>query len=99
MRMSGATLPPGPARAMRAENGSHRFGSLAYLAAYDVHRARVFGRCEPSTGIKPFTAVIDQVRKTKPFASASRVFWITDNGASHRNWADAARTHGERAFI
>ena len=54
-------LPPGPRRAMRAESEYRRYGTLAYLAAYDVHRARVFGRCEPSTGIKPFTALADQV--------------------------------------
>jgi transposase-like protein len=84
-------LPPGPGRAMRAENEYHRFGTLAYLAAYDVHRARVYGRCEPSTGIKPFTALVDQVMRTEPYASASRVFWVVDSGASHRNWAAAAR--------
>ena len=84
-------LPPGPGRAMRAESEYHRFGTLAYLAAYDVHRARVIGRCEPSTGIKPFTALVDQVMETEPYASARRVFWVVDNGASHRNWAAAAR--------
>jgi len=84
-------LPPGPGRAMRAESEYHRFGTLAYLAAYDVHRARVFGRCEPSTGIKPFTALVDQVMGAEPYASAKRVFWVVDNGASHRNWAAAAR--------
>jgi hypothetical protein len=51
---------------MRIESEYHRLGALAYLAAYDIHRARVFGtrvfgRCEPSTGIKPFTALVDQV--------------------------------------
>jgi hypothetical protein len=40
---------------MRAESEYHRYGALAYVAAYDVHRAQVRGRCEPSTGIKPFT--------------------------------------------
>jgi transposase len=84
-------LPPGPGRPMRAENEYHRFGTLAYLAAYDVHRARVFGRCEPSTGIKPFTALVDQVMTAEPYASARRVFWIVDSGASHKNWAAAAR--------
>jgi transposase len=84
-------LPPGPGRAMRAESEYHRHGTLAYLAAYDVHRARVFGRCEPSTGIKPFTALVDQVMSTEPYTSAKRVFWIVDNGASHRNWAAADR--------
>jgi transposase len=84
-------LPPGPGRAMRAESEYRRCGTLAYLAAYDVHRARVFGRCEPSTGIKPFTALVDQVMSTEPYASAKRVFWVVDNGASHRNWAAAGR--------
>jgi transposase len=84
-------LPPGPGRAMRVESEYQRCGTLAYLAAYDVHRARVIGRCEPTTGIKPFTALIDQVMRTEPYASARRVFWVVDNGASHRNWAAAAR--------
>jgi transposase len=84
-------LPPGPGRAMRAESEYARCGTLAYLAAYDVHRARVLGRCESSTGIKPFTALVDQVMTAEPYASARRVFWIVDNGASHRNWAAAAR--------
>jgi transposase len=84
-------LPPGPRRAMRIESEYIRCGTLAYLAAYDVHRARVFGRYEPSTGIKPFTALVDQVMTAEPYASAERVFWVVDNGASHRNWAAAVR--------
>jgi hypothetical protein len=76
---------------MRVESEYARGGTLAYLAAYDVHRARVTGRCEPTTGIKPFTALVDQVMSTEPYTSARRVFWVVDNGASHRNWAAAAR--------
>jgi transposase len=87
-------LPPGPRRAVRAESEYARGGTLAYLAAYDVHRAQVIGRCEPSTGIRPFTALVDQVMSTEPYASARRVFWIVDNGASHRNWAAASRLTG-----
>jgi hypothetical protein len=87
-------LPPGPGRAMRTESEYHRFGTLAYLAAYDVHRAQVTGRCEPTTGIRPFTALVDEVMQAEPYASARRVFWIVDNGASHRNWAAAARLSG-----
>jgi transposase len=86
-------LPPGPRRAMRTESEYARCGTLAYLAAYDVHRAQVTGRCEPSTGIKPFTALVDQVMTAEPYASAKRVFWVVDNGPSHRNWAAAARLH------
>ncbi|MFI0220652.1 IS630 family transposase [Streptomyces lydicus] len=78
------TLAPGQARAMRVNHEYNRGGALAYLAAYDVHRARVFGRCEPRTGIRPFMNLVTQVMTTEPYASARRVFWIVDNGSSHR---------------
>ncbi|MEZ0095087.1 hypothetical protein [Streptacidiphilus sp. EB129] len=48
------TLAPGQARAMRVNHEYGRGGALAYLAAYDVHQAKVFGRCEATTGIVPF---------------------------------------------
>lgn len=44
------TLAPGQGRATRVNHEYERGGALAYLAAYDVHRALVFGRCEASTG-------------------------------------------------
>ena len=50
------TLPPGVARTMRVEHEYERGGALAYLAAWDVHQARLFGRCEPTTGIAPSVA-------------------------------------------
>ena len=31
------------------------------MAAYDVHRAQLMGRVEPTTGIVPFTALVGQV--------------------------------------
>ncbi len=81
------TLPPGIARTMWVEHEYDRGGAVAYLAAYDVHRARLMGRCEPSTGIKPFQALVEQVMTQEPYASAKRVFWIVDNGSSHRGQA------------
>lgn len=78
------TPPPGKARMMRVNHDYERGGALAYLAAYDVHQARVFGRCASSTGIGPFMALAEQVMTTEPYASAKRVFWIVDNGSSHR---------------
>jgi transposase len=81
------TLPPGKARMMRVNHEYERGGALAYLAAYDVHQARVFGHCAPSTGIVPFMALVEQVMTTEPYASAKRVFWIVDNGSSHRGQA------------
>jgi len=44
------TLPPGKARAMRVEHDYERRGAVAYLAAWDVHRGRVTGRCEDQPG-------------------------------------------------
>src|SRR5258708_1396618 len=78
------TLPPGKARAMRVEHDYRRGGALAYLAAWDVHRGQATGRCEHTTGIAPFSRLAEQVLTTDPYASASRVFWIVDNGPSHR---------------
>ena len=85
------TLPPGKARAMRVEHDYDRGGALAYLAAWDVHRGQVMGRCEDTTGIAPFARLVEQVMTTEPYASADRVFWIVDNGSSHRGAASVER--------
>lgn len=90
------TLPPGQARLMRIEHEYERGGALAYLAAYDVHRATVFGRCEQTTGIEPFGRLVQQVMGLEPYASAKRVFWVVDNGSSHRGQASIDRL--EKAF-
>ena len=75
---------------MRVNHDYHRRGALAYLAAYDVHCGQVFGRCEDTTGITPFTALVTQVTQ-QPYASAQRVFWVVDNGSSHRGQAAVDR--------
>ena len=84
--------PPRPGRRpMLVEAEYRRHGTLAYLAAYDVHHAQVIGHCAPTTGIEPFTALVTKVMTSQPYASARRVFWIVDNGSSHRGWTAAAR--------
>ncbi|MEU8244924.1 IS630 family transposase [Nonomuraea sp. NPDC048916] len=85
------TLAPGQARAMRVNHTYGRGGALAYLAAYDVHHAKVFGRTEPRTGIDPFMNLVTQVMNQEPYASAKRVFWIVDNGSSRRGKKAADR--------
>ena len=85
------TLPPRQARAMRVEHEYDRAGALQYLAAWDCHHAKVFGRCEPRTGIAPFGRLVEQVMTVEPYASARRVFWIADNGSSHRGSAAIQR--------
>jgi hypothetical protein len=78
------TSPTAPGRPMRIENEYERKGAWAYLAAWDVRRARVFGRCEETTGIGPFNRLLEHVMAQEPYKSAPRVFWIMDNGSSHR---------------
>ncbi len=78
------TLPPGPDQPMRVEHEYRRRGAWAYLAAWDVRRAQVFGRCERRTGIAGFDRLVAQVMSREPYRSAPRVFWVVDNGSSHR---------------
>ncbi len=86
-----ARTPPGPHRPSKVEHEYERMGALAYMAALDVHRAKVFGCCEPTTGIDPFRKLVDQVMEQEPYRSADRVFWIVDNGSSHRGAASCER--------
>lgn len=69
---------------MRVEHEYQRAGAWAYLAALDVHRAKVFDRCEPTTGIALFGRLVDQVMRQPPYNEARTVFWIVHKGSSHR---------------
>lgn len=91
------TLPPkaGVPRGQRVEHTYKRRGALTYLAAWDVRRGGVIGRCEPKGGIKPFGRLVEQVMAQEPYASARRVFWIVDNGSSHRGERSVKRLQGE----
>jgi hypothetical protein len=85
------SLPPAPRRPIHVEHECARAGALAYLAAWDVHRAKLFGRCECKNGIVAFERLLAQVMEQEPYRSAVRVFVITDNGSSHRGRRAAAR--------
>jgi len=78
------TLPPAPQRVMRVEHEYFREGAWTYLAAWDVHRAKLFGRCEAKSGIAPTDRLIGDVMRQEPYQSANRVFWIMDNCSAHR---------------
>lgn len=85
------SLPPRPGFPTRVEHEYTRGGAWAYLAALDVHGAKIFGRCEKTTGIDPFNRLVTQVMKESPYKDARRVFWIVDNGSSHRGQASIQR--------
>jgi len=83
-RRKHATRACRPRTAMRVEHEYFRCGAWAYMAALDVHHARVFGRCEAKNGIAPFDRLVDQVMTRPPYNDARRVFWIVDNCSAHR---------------
>jgi hypothetical protein len=78
------SLPTHPCSPMKVEHEYKRCGAWALIAAMDVHRAKFFGRCERKSGIAPFDRLVDQVMTQSPYKEARRVFWIVDNGSSHR---------------
>jgi hypothetical protein len=88
-RIHSPLRPSSCSRGQRVEHTYKRNGALTYLAALDIgrrggRRPRVFGRSEARGGIEPFDRLVRQVMTKEPYASARRVFWIVDNGSSHR---------------
>jgi hypothetical protein len=81
----------GPHTPMRVEHEYFRCGAWTYIAALDVHYARIFGRCEAKNGIAPFDRLVEQVMTRPPYNDARRVFWIVDNCSSHRGVKAAER--------
>ncbi len=84
-------VPPGPGKVRRVEHEYERRGYVNYLVAWDVHRAKLFGRCEARTGIASFDRLVSDVMEQEPYRSAKRVFWVVDNGSSHRGQAAVNR--------
>jgi hypothetical protein len=89
-------VAPGPGRPGLVEHEYRRRGTLAYLAAIDVHDPRrgLFGRCEPKISNAAFDALVHNVMTTEPYASAQRVFWVVDNGTIHRGQKAIDRLQG-----
>ena len=85
------TLPVASGRPMRVEHEYFREGAWTYLAAWNVHRAKLFGRCEKKSGIAPTDRLMTEVMTQEPYQSAHRVFWIMDNCSAHRGQKAAQR--------
>jgi hypothetical protein len=85
------SLPTSTERAARIEFEYERGGALQYLAAWDVRRGYVMGRCESTTGMLPFERLMRQVLAQEPYVSADRLFLVVDNGSSHRGEASRER--------
>ncbi len=83
LRRRHPTRPAGPGHLAQVEFEYRRGGTLAYMGAYDVHRARLFATIADKTGIVPFMDLVDKVMTAEPYASARKVYWVVDNGSSH----------------
>jgi hypothetical protein len=79
------SLPTAADRPTRVEHEYFREGAWSYLAAWEVHHAKLFGHCEKKTGIAPTDRLIAEVMRREPYKSAKRVFWIMDNCSAHRS--------------
>ena len=90
-----AATPTLPARARPPTPVEHEYergGALQYLAAWDVQEGLVMGRCEAKTGIEPFGRLVAAGDGAGPStARRRRVFWVVDNGSSHRGEASVRR--------
>ena len=79
---------------MRVEHEYERGGALQYLAAWDVGRARLFGAASRTPVPSRSTGSSSQVMSGEPYRSARRVFWVVDNGPSHRGRPSIERLQG-----
>ena len=60
------------------------------------------GRCEAHTGIESFSRLVEQLMRSEPYRSANRVFWVVDNGSSHRGQTAVRRlrkTHRKAVLV
>jgi len=62
------TYPAKPGMAMKVEHEYKRCGAWAYLAALDVYRAKLFGRCERRNKIASFDRLVADVMSQPPYA-------------------------------
>jgi hypothetical protein len=85
------SLPAVPGYEQRVEFEYERKGTVAYHAAWDVLRGKVFGRVAPNTCIATFNQLVDLVMTQAPYQTAGRVFWIVDGGSAHHRNTFPAR--------
>jgi hypothetical protein len=88
------TYPHQPGSIMKVEHEYKRCGAWAYIAALDVHQAKLFGLCDRKSGIRPFDHLVNQFMSQYPYKEARRVFLIVDNGSAHRGLKSVQRLQG-----
>jgi hypothetical protein len=87
-------LPTIPGYESRVEFEYERLGTVAYHAAWDVFRGRIFGRVAPNTCIATFNQLVDMLMTQAPYQDSTRTFWIVDGGCAHHPNTFPARLQG-----
>jgi len=67
---------------------------VAYHAAWDVLRGKIFGRVAPNTCIVTFNQLVDMLMTQTPYQNSTRTFWIVDGGCAHHPNTFPARLQG-----
>ena len=93
------TYPAQPGSPMKVEHEYKRCRAWAYIAALDVHQAKLFGLCDHKSGIRPFDRLVEQFMSQNPYKAARRVFLIVDNGSAHRGLKSVERLQGRYANL
>jgi hypothetical protein len=87
-------LPAIPGYESRVEFEYERLGTVAYHAAWDVFRGKIFGRVAPNTCIATFNQLVDMLMTQAPYQNSTRTFWIVDGGCAHHPSTFPARLQG-----
>jgi hypothetical protein len=67
-------------------------GAWAYLAAWEVHRARVFGRCEVKSGMAaPVDRLVGEVMSQEPYRSFGSWITVPRRGATRQSNASVTK--------
>ena len=78
-----SSLLASPGHQQRVEFEYERLGTVAYHVAWDVFRAKLFGRVAPNTCIATFNQLLELVMTQHPYHSSARSFWIVEGGCAH----------------
>ncbi len=77
------TRPPRAGEPGKVEFEYRRKGTIAFVGALDVRSGKVFGAFPESNNAEAFRQFVREVMAQEPLASASRVYWVVDNGSAH----------------
>lgn len=78
------TLPPKEEVPIRVAHEYKRGGATNYMAGWDVFKGRLIGKCVRRKTKAAFRSLVCKIMEMEPYKSAKRVFFVVDNGSTHR---------------